>query len=323
MSHITLEQRYVIEALLPTSITQKNLASKLGISQSALSREVFRNQTDTYTYKALDADLFAKKRKNNRLNYKLDEALKKTIKGFLEKKHSPEQIEGSLKAAGTAWVSYETIYKWVYAEKEKGGEEYGGLYKNLRRWHKKRKKRGGAASRRGVIPGKRMIGERPPEVEAKNRFGDWEGDTIIGANHKGAILTLVDRKSKFTYMEKLDGKTAVCVENAIEKFFMSTGIPFETITFDNGTEFANHEKIAEKTYSDVYFANPYHSWERGLNENTNGLIRQYIPKKTNFDDYSHERIKEIMDEINDRPRKSLLFKSPAQFLVENKIAFET
>ena len=221
-------------------------------------------------------------------------------------------------------MSHEWIYQYVYQNKKSGGK----LYENLRQKNKYRKKRLLTEDKRGIIPNKVMIADRPPEVETRERYGDWEGDTIIGANHQGAILTLVDRKSRrfavaITYIEKLEGKTAKCVENAVVNFFKRTGMPCETITFDNGKEFTNHQEITKEIGEKIYFANPYHSWERGANENTNGLIRQYIPKKSDFSNYSVENIAEIQEKLNNRPRKTLEFDSPIQNLTKNKIAFQS
>ena len=193
-----------------------------------------------------------------------------------------------------------------------------------------RSKLGDAISKkdkRGVIPNKTMIGERPQEVENKSRLGDWEGDTIIGKGHQGAAVTLVERVSKFTLIEQVGGKTAVEVEEAVVRLLKNCPIQSKTITFDNGTEFTNHQQIAERLGVDIYFAQPYHSWERGLNENTNGLIRQYVPKGQNIKELCNQDFKIVQEKLNNRPRKSLGFLTPIEFLntvyeTTRSVAFE-
>jgi transposase, IS30 family len=319
MAHLTLKQRYEISALFARNVSQKEIALQVGTSESTISNEKKRNQNADGLYDADAANNLAAKRRKGKKPYKFNEKIKKSIENLLEKQYSPEQIVGTLKKENTETVSHEWIYQYIYQDKKNGGK----LYENLRQKRKYRKKRLLTKEKRGVIPNKVMIADRPPEVETKERYGDWEGDTIIGANHKGAILTLTERKSKFTYMEKLEGKTAKCVENAVVNFFKRTGMPCETITFDNGKEFTNHQEITQEIGVKIYFANPYHSWERGFNENTNGLIRQYIPKKSNFNDFSKEKIDEIQQKLNNRPRKTLKFDSPIQNLTNNKIAFQS
>ena len=183
-------------------------------------------------YDADVANNLAAKRRKDKKMYKFDKNIKNSIENLLEKQYSPEQIVGVLKKENTVTMSHEWIYQHIYKDKKNGGK----LYENLRQKRKYRKKRLLTKDKRGIIPNKVMIAARPPEVEARERYGDWEGDTIIGANHQGAILTLVDRKSRFTYIEKLEGKTTKCVENAVVNFLKRTGIPCKTITFDNGKD---------------------------------------------------------------------------------------
>ncbi|MFY7732524.1 MAG: IS30 family transposase, partial [Bacteroidia bacterium] len=316
MKHLTLKQRYEISALFARNISQKEIARQVGVSESTISNEKKRNKNTDGLYDADTANNLAARRRKNKKPYKFNEKIKKSIENLLEQQYSPEQIVGVLKKENTLTMSHEWIYQHIYEDKKNGGK----LYENLRQKRKYRKKRLLIKDKRGVIPNKVMIADRPPEVETRERYGDWEGDTIIGANHQGAILTLVERKSRFTYIEKLDGKSAKCVENAVINFFKRTGMPCETITFDNGKEFTNHQEITKEIGVKIYFANPYHSWERGTNENMNGLIRQYIPKKSDFNNYSVENIIEIQDKLNNRPRKILEYDSPIQNLTKNKIA---
>jgi transposase, IS30 family len=319
MTHLTLKQRYEIATLFATNLSQKEIAIQVGTSESTISNEKKRNSKPDGLYDADFANNLAIQRRKDKKAYKFNENIKIYTEKLLNKQYSPEQIVGVSKKENIETMSIEWIYQYIYRDKKCGGK----LYENLRQKRKYRKKRLLEKDKRGVIPNKVMIADRPREVETRERYGDWEGDTIIGANHQGAILTLVERKSRFTYIEKLDDKTAKSVENAVVNFFKLTGLPCESITFDNGKEFTNHQEITREIGVAIYFANPYHSWERGANENTNGLIRQYIPKKSNFNDYTAENIAEIQDKLNNRPRKTLEYDSPIQNLTKNKIAFQS
>ena len=224
---------------------------------------------------------------------------------------SPEQISGRLKRFhGEKAISHEMIYRYIWDDKQRGGE----LYKNLRHNGKKYNKRGSKNAGRGFIPNRIDIDQRPLIVEEKSRIGDWEIDTIIGKNHKGAIVSMVDRHSKFTMLAKVSRKTAYEVEEALITRLSQVQDFVYTITSDNGKEFANHIAISKELEADFYFAHPYHSWERGLNEHTNGLVRQYVPKSTDFDKVSTEDIRKVEDLLNDRPRKVLKFSTPLEIL---------
>ena len=192
---------------------------------------------------------------------------------------SPEQISGHLKSEGDEWVSHETIYQFILKDKEANGV----LYKQLRHSGKKRKKRYGSNDHRGEIKDRVSIDKRPKSIEKRDRIGDWEIDLVMGKNHKGAIVTIVDRLSLMTLIAKVDSKHAELVTAAATSLlspFRKHGA--KTITADNGKEFSGHKKIRKALGIDFYFAHPYSSWERGTNENTNGLIRQYLPKGTEF-----------------------------------------
>jgi len=204
-------------------------------------------------------------------------------------------------------VSHETIYKLIRIDKNNGGD----LYKNCRHRLKHRVRPLGCKSL--VIKNKRSIDERPGVVDERSRIGNWEVDTIVGPANRGAMLTMVDRKSGFLSLRKLEGgKNADGMAQAMIDVLLPYKSDVQTITSDNGTEFARHTEISQKLGADFYFAHPYSSWERGCNENTNGLVRQYIPKKQNFDDISELKIKEIRMKINRRPRKKLGYLTPAQ-----------
>ncbi len=216
---------------------------------------------------------------------------------------SPEQIAGKFKKSGIA-IIHEHIYKYIYADKRAGGD----LWKHLR-CQKKRRKRAGGCDRRGKIPNRRSIEERPTIVEKRTRLGDWEVDLILGKNHQGAVVTLTERKSRFTLLRSVPSKKANMVAQVIISL-LNWVKPLESITADNGKEFAGHQEIAQALSVDFYFAHPYASWERGTNENTNGLIRQYLPKSRSLKDVSMQEETMIMDRLNLRPRKCLDFMTP-------------
>ena len=202
-------------------------------------------------------------------------------------------------------ISHEWIYQYVYADKHSGGD----LYRCLR-CQKVRRKRYGVYSRRGTIPNQVSIDERPTIVDSKRRFGDWEGDTVIGKGHRGALVTLIERKSLYTVIRSVIHKTAAAVRAAVVDGLSPYIDRVHTITYDNGREFADHEGMASDLETRIYFAHPYASWERGLNENTNGLIRQYFPKDRDLRTVTTREIEKAMDKLNHRPRKSLGYRTP-------------
>jgi len=220
-------------------------------------------------------------------------------------------------------VSYERIYQYVWHDKKANGD----LYTHLRRKGRKYRKRGAAKDSRGIIKDRVNISQRPAIVDEKTRMGDLEIDTIIGKNHQGAILTINDRVSSFLWMTKLNSKNAEELAEKVVEILSPQAHWIHTTTGDNGKEFAEHKKIAENISIDFYFAKPYHSWEIGANENTNGLIRQYFPKNTSFDSINDKDILYVQHKLNNRPRKKLGFLSPIEFLLINlanqKVAFIT
>ena len=211
-------------------------------------------------------------------------------------------------------ISHETVYKHLLVDKANGGT----LYKHLRRSNRKRKKRYGSRNLRGQITGRVSIDLRPAIVDNKERIGDWEIDTVIGKNHKGALLTIVERKSKYTLMQKLSYKRSRLVADAAIDLLAPYQDKVFTITSDNGKEFADHQRISKQLTAKIYFAHPYHSWERGLNENTNGLIRQYFPKNTDFKTITVESVQNVMDQLNNRPRKTLDYATPNEVFFGKK-----
>ena len=226
---------------------------------------------------------------------------------MLREDWSPEQISGWLTREEGVSVSHERIYQHVYEDKRRGGD----LHRHLR-CQKPRRKRYGHYDRRGQIRERVSIDERPEVVEARSRIGDWEADTVIGKLGGAVLVTLVERRSRLSLIALAPNKTAEAVKAAILKVLQSLSAQVHTLTYDNGKEFAYHMEIAKVLKADGYFAHPYHSWERGLNENTNGLIRQYLSKGTDFNKLTDRQVLEIMDKLNNRPRKCLGYKTPNQ-----------
>ena len=309
MSHyhqLTKVQRYQIDVLKKAKNKQKDIALLIGVSASTISRELKRN-TGQRGYRPKQAHHKALTRRK-----KADKAIKMTaevvssIEARIRLEWSPEQISGWLLEERGIAISHERIYQQVWADKRQGGD----LYKHLRQSHKKRKKRYGSKDKRGQIRNRISIDERPEIVTQKTRLGDWEIDTVIGKNHQGALVTIVDRVSKYTLIKKVDSKQADVVTKAAISLLRPYLDRALTITADNGKEFARHEEITKQLGAAVYFAHPYRSWERGLNENTNGLIRQYFTKDSRFETITHQQVRQVMNRLNHRPRKSLNYKTP-------------
>ena len=227
---------------------------------------------------------------------------------------SPEQISGWLRKSQGIGVSHEWIYQHIYADQHMGGR----LYKQLRRTGKKYNKRKGKTAGRGLIPNRIDISERPAIVAERSRIGDWEADTIVGARHQGAILSLVERKSRYTLLHKLEAATSANTTAAILAKLQPHQKNVHTITADNGKEFAGHMDVAAQLDTGFYFATPYHAWERGLNENTNGLVRQYFPKGTSLANVTNDDVLRVQNLLNSRPRKTLKYSSPDEvFFAKN------
>lgn len=313
--HLTIEERSQIYALMSNNHSQKDIASHIGVNKSSISREIKRNSgARGYRYQQAQNLAIARRSLASRVLNKWNSKLEKLVESGLRKQHSPEQISGRLKFRGIN-VSHERIYQHVHNDRVNNGN----LYKELRHGGKKYNyKRGAKHAGRGCIPNRVDISKRPKVVENKNRLGDWEGDLIIGKNHRGAILSIVDRKSKFTLLGLLPNKEANGVVEATKQCFdRAPKKVCHTITFDNGKEFAGHEKISVALKAKCFFATPYRSWERGLNEHTNGLVRQYLPKKTDFTILKKCTISKIENKLNNRPRKVLGYLTPREVYLEN------
>jgi IS30 family transposase len=293
-----------IYALLKIGQTKSKIAEVLGVHKSTISRELKRNKGKR-GYRPKQAQEMADQRKRVRIKQRIDHDTWKWIERHLKLDWSPEQISGWRKMNGMSKISHEWIYHYIYEEKAAGGT----LWKHLR-VQKGKKKRYGKQDRRGNLPNRVSIDERPMEVEVKERIGDWEVDTVISKGRKQALVTLTDRKSRLILMKRIVDRTAISVKNSVIQLLEPFREQTHTITCDNGKEFSLHEEIAQALRTNVYFAHPYASWERGANENANGLIRQYFPKKMNFKEITDNQVELALMRLNHRPRKCLGFKSP-------------
>ncbi len=301
-TQLTREQRYQISALLKEQHTQQQIARNLGVHPATISREVRRNRGQR-GYRPKQADELAQQRKQQRVKPRIQPETWAQVETLVRQEWSPEQIAGRLALEQQPSVSHERIYQYIYADKAQGGD----LYRHLR-CQKARRKRYGSYDRRGQLKDRRSIDERPVVVDTKQRLGDWEGDTIIGKGHQQAIVSLVERKSQFVRLAPVERNTAVAVAVAITAQLRSRTV--KTITTDNGREFAQHQEIARQLGAAFYFAHPYSSWERGLNEQVNGLVRQYFPKRHDFATIAASEITHVMERLNHRPRKTLGYKTP-------------
>ena len=303
---LTDTQRYQIEAYLKAEKSKQFIVKQLGIHRSTLYREIKRNCSKRGNYTASRAQMLSDERKERYgRGRKFTGDKQQRIKKYLEQEQwSPKQIVGYCSANNIPMVSHERIYQYIREDKAKGGKMYMHLRHRLK--HRKR-----PTGKRIAIKNRISIEERPEIVNTKGRFGDWEIDTIIGKNNKGAIVTIVERTTSFFIMRKLPkGKNAKGLSKEVIELLIPYKENVRSITSDNGTEFADHQTIAEKLQTTFYFAHPYSSWERGLNEYTNKLIRQYIDKKSCFDQFTDKQITDIQHKINRRPREKLNFKSP-------------
>jgi transposase, IS30 family len=313
--HLTYDKRCQIYALLKRGCAKTEIAQLLGVHRSTITRELKRN-TGCKGYRYLQAQEKASARRAaaSGAPRKMKPGLVREIEEKLtQEQWSPDQISGWLKRQGRAFVSCERIYRHIWKDKRNGG----GLWRHLRHSGKKYNRRKGKTSGRGLIPGRVDIAERPAIVAEKRRIGDWEGDAIIGRGLKGAILTHVDRTSKYTKLAILPDRSAASVQKACDASLLPIAHKIETITYDNGKEFAAHAQIAAKLGAHIYFAKPYHSWERGLNEHTNGLVRQYFPKGSDFSTLTSADVQRVEDKLNARPRKVLGYKTPGEVFFAN------
>jgi transposase, IS30 family len=306
LTSLEREQLYVLRVTNKFSI--EKIAEEMNRSPSTVSRELRRNSFDDNLYLPDKAQKMVESRREESKEKfgSISDITIVHIKQHLERYHSPEQLCGRMKLEGIDSVSHETIYQMIYADHQGLGK-----YKKYLRQKQKRRRRKGSKQKRGGIPGRVGIENRPLVADLKTEIGHWEGDTVIGANHQGIIVTYVDKKSKYLLAGLVKNKTVEQVNQLTIKLFSEVKQSFRsTITFDNGREFCGHQEIATVLGLDVFFANPYHSWERGLNEHTNGLIRQFVPKGKSFSIKMAEEFQEYVELINHRPRKSLDYRTP-------------
>lgn len=312
---LTENERYQIYEMKTAGQTQKEIAKRVKKNPSTICRELWRNRGQR-GYRPMQAQKMANERRQQAFKAKkVDSQVRSWIKQLIKQELSPEQVVDYLRRHKNISLHHETVYQLIYADKRKGGQ----LYKHLRIASKSYRKRYGHYDRRGRIKNRTSIDARPDVVDRRNRIGDWEGDTIIGKGRKSALLTLVERKTLYTMIMKLTGKRADLLANVAIKGMVYLKGKVKTITFDNGLEFSEHERIAEGLDAKIYFAHPYSSWERGINENTNGLIRQYFPKNIDFTEVTEEQIYFVMDRLNNRPRKTRGCKSPNELFMGLRI----
>jgi IS30 family transposase len=314
-THLSAEERMKLYQLKQQQLSNRSIARHLGRSASTISRELQRNQTAEGIYLPDTAHMKMQQRRQAAKTpfSSISSACIAQLKARLQQYHSPQQIAGRLKREGQPSVSHETIYQMIYRN-----YEGMGLYAQyLRQSPIRRQKRGSKQSKRGVIPNRIGIEQRPSIAAEKTQIGHWEGDTIIGGNHLGAIATHVDKASKFLVARVMKTRTSAEMNRvSIAAFTQMSVDQRRTFTFDNGKEFSGHEQLAEVLGVQCYFANPYHSWERGLNEHTNGLIRQFFPKGTNFKIVKQQQVDHVVELINHRPRKSLDYRTPHEVFWE-------
>ena len=313
-TQLTQEERYQIYALKKAGHDQATIAVIIDRNPGTISRELRRNR-GLRGYRPDQAHNLALLRRYDKAQPRIGNQVWEQVEVLIREEWSPEQVVGRIAMEQGVSISHEWIYQYIYADKHSGGD----LYRYLR-CQKVRRKRYGIYSRRGAIPNQVSIDERPAIVDAKRRFGDWEGDTVIGKGHRGALVTLVERKSLYTVIRSVLHKTAKAVRYAVVDGLTPYIDWVHTITYDNGREFADHEGMASDLEASIYFAHPYASWERGLNENTNGLIRQYFPKDRDLTTVTKHEIEKAMDKLNHRPRKSLGYRTPYEVFFNTKIS---
>lgn len=300
---LTQRQRYQIWAGVKRGLMQREIATEVGVDRSTVSRELKRNGTEG-GYNPLEAERLAHRRRREKGRRRIPDEIWEEVDKRIREGWSPEQISGRRRVEGEYPVSHEWIYQHVYEDKMAGGDLHTYL-----RCRRKQRKRYGSYRKRAAFAGfPKSIDERPSIVAERGRIGDMEIDTMVGKNRHQAIITIVDRRSKLLRMRKVVRKTAPIVAQAVCDELKDLVV--HTLTSDNGTEFAHYGYIARELDAEYYFCHPYSSWERGTNENTNGLIRQFFPKKTRFDRITAAHVRQVQEKLNDRPRKSLQYRTP-------------
>jgi transposase, IS30 family len=304
--HLTQEERYQIHALKRQGVSFGCIAAELGRSRSTISRELQRN-TGAKGYRpaqAHDKALARQRERRNAQHFSSSQWI--DVEALLRLSLSPEQVSGRLRLEQALCISTESIYQRAYRDKAQGGD----LVSYLRCQKVRRKRYASGQERRGMLAHRIGIEQRPAVVDRRSRIGDWEGDTVIGSGRKGALVTLVERKSRYTLACQVASCHSTGVTEAVIALLRPHKSQCHTLTFDNGKEFAQHAFMAQCLQASVYFADPYCSWQRGLNENHNGLLRQYFPKKTNFLNVSQHEVDDAVYLLNHRPRKCLGYRTP-------------
>lgn len=314
-AQLTQTQRYQIYRMKKVGYSQAEIAAEIGCHKSTVSRELKRN-AGAKGYRPIQAHETALSRRCLGHRAHIKQVTWERIELLIQQQWSPEQIHDRLLAEKQQTVSHEWIYQYIYADKQAGGT----LYRHLRS-QKKQRKRYGGHSRRAQIPNRTSIDRRPKIVAHKKRIGDWEIDTIVGAHHRGGLISCVERKSKLTLLCKIDTKGALEVKRKVVDLLAPWAEQVLTCTVDNGKEFCEHRAIAALLNTRIYFAHPYASWERGLNENTNGLVRQYFPKKTDFSKVTDAEVMRVAARLNNRPRKTLGFRTPNEVFFKRRLPF--
>jgi IS30 family transposase len=310
--HLNIDEREVILKMWAQRASMRQIGDYLGRDAGTISRELSRNVSSTGQYKPHLAQRYYQKRRTaSKEPYRLegDRQLRSYVADKLMLYWSPEQISNRARIYSKIYVSPVTIYSWIRRDKVCGGI----LWKYLRQSHRRRRKRYGSKECRGQIPGRRMIDERPKVVNERKRIGDWESDTLEGRKSGGLLATHVERRCRYTIAVKLDDKSADTVTRAtLEAMKKLPAEKIKTMTFDNGREFAGFKELEMGLGMRSYFAHPYHSWERGTNENTNGLLRQFFPKGVDFDRIGQSDIDKMAGLLNNRPRKCLNYRTPTE-----------
>lgn len=308
---LTSEERYMIARLLWQGYSVQEIAEVTGRHRSTIYREVERNRCNDGGYRAFKAQTRTQRRRreSRRRWYFTDQELGLAI-ALLRQDWSPQQVSDWLAKHGILSISHQTLYRYIWYDRFYGGT----LYKRLRQGGKERRKRYGSADSRGVMRGKRHISERPSGANNRSRFGHWEIDTVIGANDGHCIVTLVERKSRYTIIGKLRARSTAELNRRLVQLIEREMLFVRTITADNGTEFHQFKKVEDATGTRFYFCTPHHSWERGTNENTNGLIRQYLPKGKSMAHITQRDCDRIAKKLNTRPRKILGVRTPEECL---------
>ena len=312
---LTQEERYLIAAQRCCGYPAAQIAHTLGRHRSTITRELRRNATHhDGDYRAAKAHSYAvARRRRCRRKPHFSCADLALVARLLRRKWSAVQVAGVLRRGGKLHISHETIYRRIRWDKRVGGD----LWRYTRIMSKFGRKRYRSVDSRGVLPGKRAIDQRPIEVEQRQQLGHWEGDTVMGSDMRHCVLTLVERKTGYAIIKKLRTRSKDEVTRAATRAIRSHRRNFKTITFDNGTEFHDYARLEQRFPVTIYFATPYHSWERGSNENFNGLLRQYLPKGTCMSTVTQAQCNHIADDLNHRPRKRFGFDTPAALYLRN------